>query len=99
MIVLDVINQFLQQVSAIIYLEQRGILLIGVDACYLLMAVAEATTALILGVKHHIRRRVTILACSVALRWIEHITRRRLNLLIEFEHFDDVSFLAVALTS
>lgn len=99
MVVLDVVNQFLQQVSAIIYLKQSGILLIGVDACNLLVAVTEATTAMILGVKHHIRRRVTILACSVALRRIEHITRRRLNLLIELEHFNDVSFLAVALTS
>ena len=99
MVILNVVNQFLQQVSAIIYLKQSGILLIGVDACYLLVAVAEATTALILGVKHHIRRRVTILACSVALWRIEHITRRRLNLLIELEHFNDVSLLTVALPS
>lgn len=96
-VVLDVIYQFLEEVSTVIHLKQSCVLLVGVDARYLLVAVAQATASVILRVKHHVRRRIAILAYSVALRWIEHISRRRLNLLIEFEHLDDIGLLAVAL--
>ena len=86
-IVLNVVDQFLEQITAVVDLKQSCILLvIGVDWSYLLLGVTDTSNWLL--------HDYVWAALNVVLR-VEQVIGWRLDFLIKFEHLDNVGLLAI----
>lgn len=84
-VVLNVVNQLLEQVVAVVDLKQGCILLVAVDALHLLVVVPSASGLL----PDHIRTSLVVI-----LR-VEQITNWGLHFLLEFKHLNDVGLLSI----
>ena len=84
-VILDVVNELFQQITAVINLEKCCVgMLVWVDTSYSIMVMAVTKSIIMVGIG-------TILAWL----WIEKVTSRWLNLLVKLKHLNDVGLLAV----
>ena len=84
-VILDVVNKLFQQITAIVDLEESCVgMLVWVDTSdtVMVMAITESIVMVSVG---------TVLTRL----WIEKVASRRLHLLVELKHLNDVSLLAV----
>ena len=89
MIVLNIVDQLFQQITAVVDLKKSSVLLVRINACNLLVAITQAS-ATWLRVHRHIRPFILTAA------WIEHITCWCMHFLVKVKHLNDVGFLSVA---
>ena len=87
MIVLNIVDKLLQKITTVVYLQQGCVLLlIRVDASYLLLAVTLAAIMMDHDIRVAFARRLLV----------EEIVRWRLHFLIKVKYLDNVGLLPVA---